>query len=79
MDMERLIEIIFKDLELSKLKAEERLERLMNTIDIDVEMKIGETKEILAEIASINQMAALWTSYVAKSLTPPALNNDDIK
>ena len=74
--MKRLIEIIFKDLELSKLKAEERLERLMNDIDIDINVKVNETKQILTEISSINQMVVLWTSYIAESLTPPALNNE---
>ena len=78
--MKRLIEIIFKDLELSKLKAEERLERLMNDVEIDIDVKVSETKQILTEISSINEIVKLWTSYVADSLTPPAMTiNEELK
>ena len=74
--MDRLIEIIFKDLELSKLKCEERMEKVINS-DIDITQKVISIKSVLEEIVLINNTISLWTSYVAKSLADPTIINEN--
>ena len=60
----RLISIILTDLATDKLKAEEKLQRLINDKG-DIDENIKKIKSVLREIVVIDQMINKWKDYTA--------------
>lgn len=73
----RMIEIILAELASDKLKAEEKLQRLINSNGSDVELLTNNIKESLAEIVKIETMISKWNSYTAPSVNSPGVNNNN--
>lgn len=59
----RTINIILMELGLDKLKAEDKLEKLVNSND-DIGAKTKEIKSILREIVMIDEMIKKWQEYM---------------
>jgi hypothetical protein len=73
----RMIEIILAELASDKLKAEEKLQRLINSSESNIEYLVDEIKESLAEIVKIETMISKWNSYTAPSANAPSANNNN--
>ena len=73
--MDRLIQIITTELISDRLKAEEEMERIVNDITIDTEAKIKRIKNELSNLAIINQMASIWTTF--NDVAPETNNNNN--
>jgi len=73
----RMIEIILAELASDKLKTEEKLQRLINSNESDIESLVDEIKESLAEIVKIETMISKWNSYTAPSVNTPSANNNN--
>ncbi len=78
----RMIEIILTELASDKLKAEERLQRLINDTTIDVVDQTDEIKSALDEVVRVDNMIAKWRSYTATPQQPqqpqePQNNNNN--
>lgn len=58
----RMISIILAELGNDKLKYEEKLQRLINSKE-DIDETVSNIKDTLREIATLNEMINLWTSY----------------
>jgi hypothetical protein len=59
----RIINIVLTDLASSKLKAEEKLQRLLNNKDSDLDDVLGEIKNQLREISLLETMITKWNDY----------------
>jgi len=59
----RIINIVLTDLASSKLKAEEKLQRLLNDKDSDLDNLLIQIKNELKEIALIEMMISKWNDY----------------
>lgn len=69
----RMIELILTELASDKIKAEEKLQRLINNNGIDVDDQVEEIKLTLAEVVKIDQMINKWKAYT----TPNTDNNNN--
>jgi hypothetical protein len=59
----RIINIVLTDLASSKLKAEEKLQRLLNNKDSDLDDVLVEIKNQLREISLLETMITKWNDY----------------
>ena len=59
----RIINIVLTDLASSKLKAEEKLQRLLNDKDSDLDNTLIQIKNELKEIALLEIMISKWNDY----------------
>jgi flagellar hook-basal body complex protein FliE len=59
----RIINIVLTDLASSKLKAEEKLQRLLNNKDSDLDDVLVEIKKQLREISLLETMITKWNDY----------------
>lgn len=59
----RIINIVLTDLASSKLKAEEKLQRLLNDKDSDLDNTLIQIKNELKEIALLEMMISKWNDY----------------
>ena len=72
----RIINIVVADLALEKMKAEENLQRYINSKD-KVEYKLIKIKEILKEIVLIDDMILTWQKYITTEDSNN--NNEEVK
>ena len=70
----RMINIVLTELAADKLKLEENLQRLINSVD-DVNKQVSSIKTVLREITMIDQMIGKWQSYTSPQNGD--INNDD--
>lgn len=61
----RIIEIVLSELSSDVLKNEEKLQRLINNNDVDVEANVKEIKSTLKEITNLQIMIEKWKSYTS--------------
>lgn len=61
----RIIEIVLSELSSDVLKNEEKLQRLINNNDVDVETNVKEIKSTLKEITNLQIMIEKWKSYTS--------------
>jgi hypothetical protein len=59
----RTINIILMELSVDKLKAEDKLEKLVNST-VDISEKTKEIKSVLREIVLIDEMTKKWQDYM---------------
>lgn len=59
----RIIQLVTTSLALEKMKAEEKLQSVINS-NIDVDDKLNKIKEILSEIVNIDNMIRKWSEYL---------------
>ena len=69
----RTINIILMELSVDKLKAEDKLEKLVNST-VDISEKTKEIKSVLREIVLIDEMTKKWQDYMPGE--EPKNNND---
>ena len=69
----RTINIILMELSVDKLKAEDKLEKLVNST-VDVDKKTEDIKSALREIVMIDEMTKKWQEYMPGE--EPKNNND---
>ena len=62
-----MIEIVLSELSSDILKNEEKLQRLINNNDVDVDTNIKEIKSTLKEITNLQIMIEKWKSYTSTS------------
>jgi len=60
----RIIEIILSELNLDKAKAEEELERVVNSDGFTVTEKVIKIKALLKQINGLNGSILAWMEYV---------------
>lgn len=68
----RIVEIVLNELNSDVLKNEEKLQRLINNNDVDIETNVKEIKATLKEITNLQVMIEKWKSYTT-------LSNGDIE
>ena len=56
----RIVEIVLSELSSDVLKNEEKLQRLINNNDVDVETNVKEIKSTLKEITNLQIMIEKW-------------------
>ena len=61
----RIVEIVLSELSSDVLKNEEKLQRLINNNDVDVETNVKEIKSTLKEITNLQIMIEKWKSYTS--------------
>jgi flagellar motor switch protein FliM len=71
----RIVEIVLSELSSDVLKSEEKLQRLINNNDVDVETNVKEIKSTLKEITNLQIMIEKWKSYT--STTNGDIENND--
>ena len=63
----RIVEIVLNELSSDILKNEEKLQRLINNNDVDVDENVKEIKSTLKEITNLQIMIEKWKSYTSTS------------
>ena len=58
-----VINVIISELTNRKLKNEERLQRIINSKDEDVNLVVNKTINILTDIVTIDSMITKWVEY----------------
>lgn len=61
----RIVEIVLSELSSDVLKSEEKLQRLINNNDVDVETNVKEIKSTLKEVTNLQIMIEKWKSYTS--------------
>lgn len=72
---ERLLEIVLLELTTDKLKLEEKLERIINSRDAEVDFQLNIIKDTLRKITEIESMIIKFNSYMSND----SVNNEDLK
>jgi len=72
----RTINIILMELSVDKLKAEDKLEKLVNST-VDVDKKTEDIKSALREIVMIDEMTKKWQEYMPSQDSKESKNNND--
>ena len=72
----RTINIILMELSVDKLKAEDKLEKLVNST-VDVDKKTEDIKSALREIVMIDEMTKKWQDYMPSQDSEESKNNND--
>tara|TARA_B100000927_G_C16440040_1_gene459364 strand:+ start:867 stop:1094 length:228 start_codon:yes stop_codon:yes gene_type:complete len=60
----RVLEIVLRELASDVLKNEEKLQRLINSNDGDLDKSIEKIKSLLKEITQLEDMIEKWKSYI---------------
>lgn len=60
----RMLEIVLRELASDVLKNEEKLQRLINNNDADLDKSIEDIKSTLKEITHLEVMIEKWKSYI---------------
>tara|TARA_B100000963_G_C22607139_1_gene663115 strand:+ start:1031 stop:1258 length:228 start_codon:yes stop_codon:yes gene_type:complete len=60
----RVLEIVLRELASDILKNEEKLQRLINSNDGDLDKSIEKIKSLLKEITQLEDMIEKWKSYI---------------
>jgi hypothetical protein len=68
----RIIQLVTSSLALDKMKAEEKLQSVINSND-DIDKKLNKIKKILSEVVNIDNMIRKWMEY----LPPEESNNNN--
>jgi hypothetical protein len=68
----RIIQLVTSSLALDKMKAEEKLQSVINS-NSDIDKKLNKIKEILSEVVNIDNMIRKWMEY----LPPEESNNNN--
>ena len=61
----RLIQVVLSDINFNKLKCEEELERVINSNELNIDIKLEQIKGLLEEINKYNNMGMIWASYTS--------------
>jgi hypothetical protein len=64
------------ELSVDKLKAEDKLEKLVNST-VDVDKKTEDIKSALREIVMIDEMTKKWQEYMPSQDSKESKNNND--
>jgi len=73
----RIVEIVLSELSSDVLKNEEKLQRLINNNDVDVETNVKEIKSTLKEITNLQIMIEKWKSYTSTTNGDIENNNNN--
>jgi len=73
----RIVEIVLSELSSDVLKNEEKLQRLKNNNDVDVETNVKEIKSTLKEITNLQIMIEKWKSYTSTTNGDIENNNNN--
>jgi len=73
----RIVEIVLSELSSDVLKNEEKLQRLINNNDVDVETNVKEIKSTLKEITNLQIMIEKWKSYTSTTNGDVENNNNN--
>ena len=73
----RIVEIVLTELSSDVLKNEEKLQRLINNNDVDVETNVKEIKSTLKEITNLQIMIEKWKSYTSTTNGDVENNNNN--
>lgn len=60
----RMLEIVLRELASDVLKNEEKLQRLINNNDADLDKSIEDIKSTLEKITQLEVMIEKWKSYI---------------
>jgi|TARA_R110001592_G_scaffold217776_1_gene471617 hypothetical protein len=60
----RILEIVLRELASDVLRNEEKLQRLINNNDSDLDKSINDIKSLLKEITQLEDMIEKWKSYI---------------
>ena len=72
----RILEIVLRELASDVLKNEEKLQRLINNNDGDLDESINNIKSLLKEITQLEDMIEKWKSYI-EPMSDKNNNNDN--
>ena len=64
------------ELSVDKLKAEDKLEKLVNST-VDIDKKTEDIKSALREIVMIDEMTKKWQDYMPSQDSKESKNNND--
>lgn len=73
----RIVEIVLSELSSDVLKNEEKLQRLINNNDVDVDENVKEIKSTLKEITNLQIMIEKWKSYTSTTNGDVENNNNN--
>jgi hypothetical protein len=73
----RIVEIVLSELSSDVLKSEEKLQRLINNNDVDVDENVKEIKSTLKEITNLQIMIEKWKSYTSTTNGDVENNNNN--
>jgi hypothetical protein len=73
----RIVEIVLNELNSDVLKNEEKLQRLINNNDVDIDTNVKEIKATLKEITNLQVMVEKWKSYTTISNGDIENNNNN--
>ena len=73
----RIVEIVLTELSSDVLKNEEKLQRLINNNDVDVDENVKEIKSTLKEITNLQIMIEKWKSYTSTTNGDVENNNNN--
>ena len=63
-DNTRFVEIVLKDIQLDKMKAEEELEVVINNLTIDINTRVVCIKNLLGKIIDCSNKIECWVGYI---------------
>jgi hypothetical protein len=73
----RIVEIVLTELSSDVLKNEEKLQRLINNNDVDVDENVKEIKSTLKEVTNLQIMIEKWKSYTSTTNGDVENNNNN--
>jgi len=73
----RIVEIVLTELSSDVLKNEEKLQRLINNNDVNVDENVKEIKSTLKEITNLQIMIEKWKSYTSTTNGDVENNNNN--